>query len=84
MRFTVDTLTALAGLWKFRIHGDCVKGDRVHWDLEFPDMLRASSFVQSVAEDSGVVRVDIREGDSAQSLYSTVTLTLVVDRVGAW
>ena len=84
IKITQETLSILAPMWRFKIHGDCVKGERVYWDLEFPDMLWAASFAQSVAEDHGVIRVDIRENDMAQSLYSSIVLTLVVDRVGAW
>jgi hypothetical protein len=81
LEINIETLTALANMWKFKIHGDSVvrtgpRAGLTTWDLEFPSLTIATSFATTILSD--VVEIDIRQGDSATSLWNTVTLTLVV------
>lgn len=77
----LETLTTLASMFKFKIHGD-VSFDKwiTHWDLEFENMIDAASFAQIM----GIwgYTIDIRFNDSVHSLHLPVVLTLVVFKKG--
>ena len=81
IKITQETLTAMSPVFGFKIHGDIVKGDRISWDLEFSDMIRAVAFANAVMLEHSI---DIRFGDKADSLFQSVVLTMDVERVGNW
>lgn len=80
---TIDarTLKTLSVAFGFKIHGDHVVtvgplAGLTAWDLEFSNLFNVTAFVDMIL--THVVEADIRQGDCIQSLWSTVTLTLVL------
>lgn len=80
IRIQVDkeSLVRLGNLFKFAIHGSTKHSSgAIEWDLEFPDMIKAASFAQTMI--SSKYEIDIRFQDSVTSLSDPVVLTLVVE-----
>lgn len=81
LTINVETLKTLSTAFGFKVHGDHVVkvgplAGLTAWDLEFSNLFNATAFVNMIM--THVVEADIRQGDCIQSLWSTVTLTLVL------
>lgn len=68
----LDLITEYAKSRLGKVHGDDANGDV---DIEFPTMRLALAFVTDIQVAYGW-SVDIRKGDSVNSLYDVIVLTV--------
>lgn len=74
VKLTQAAMPALASLFNFKIHGDCIRDGQWTWDLEFSNLVDAASFAQVITSDG--YSADIRQGDTVSTLNQSVVLTV--------